>query len=84
VIARTDARGVATLLRLDDGAPLAPGEFSIQLVAKNGNWTIATDAWFFKEGEGARWAGARYGEFRVDAGGRALLVGLRGADLRTL
>jgi uncharacterized membrane-anchored protein len=84
VIARTDARGVATLLRLDDGAPLAPGEFSIQLVAKNGNWTIATDAWFFKEGEGARWAGARYGEFRIDAGGRALLVGLRGADLRTL
>jgi hypothetical protein len=37
--------------------------------------------WFFKEGEGARWANARYREFRIDADGRALLVGLRGAGL---
>jgi uncharacterized membrane-anchored protein len=75
---------VATLLRRDTGAPLAPGEFVIELTPKNGQWTVVTDAWFFAEGEAERWAKARYGEFRVDAKGRALLVGLRGAQLETL
>jgi uncharacterized membrane-anchored protein len=84
VVARADAHGVASLLRLDDGRPLAAGEFVIQLVTKNSEWTIATDAWYFREGEGARWAKAKYGEFRVDPDGRALLVGLRGPNLEKL
>ncbi|MCW7539681.1 GDYXXLXY domain-containing protein [Aquabacterium sp. A7-Y] len=84
VVARRDARGVATLLRLDEGAPLAAGELLIELTPKNGRWVLVSDAWFFKEGEAERWAAARYGEFRVDAHGRALLVGLRGANLERL
>lgn len=84
VVARRDARGVATLLRLDTGAALAADELRIELTPKNGRWVLVTDAWFFKEGEAERWAGARFGEFRVDAAGRALLVGLRGADLQAL
>jgi uncharacterized membrane-anchored protein len=84
VVTRRDERGVATLLRRDTGAPLAPGEFVIELTPKNGQWTVVTDAWFFAEGEGERWAKARYGEFRVDGKGRALLVGLRGAQLEAL
>jgi uncharacterized membrane-anchored protein len=83
-IARVDSRGVATLVRLDDGKPLAAGEIRIQLVEKNNDWAIATDAWYFQEGEAGRWAGARYGEFRIDHDGNALLVGLRGADLKKL
>src|SRR5207248_6657431 len=82
VVARRDDRGVATLLRLDAGTPLAPDELRIELTPKNGRWTLVTDAWFFREGEGERWARAKYGEFRVDADGRALLVGLRGAGLQ--
>ena len=35
-------------------------------------------------GSWARWERARYGEFRVDAAGRALLVGLRGPALQPL
>jgi uncharacterized membrane-anchored protein len=84
VIARRDARGVATLLRLANGQPLGPGEFLFELTPKDGRWMLVSDAWFFKEGEGARWAQARYGEFRLETDGRALLVGLRGADLQTL
>jgi uncharacterized membrane-anchored protein len=84
VVARTDARGIATLLRIDDGRSLAPDEFRIQLVTKHRGWTIATDAWYFKEGESARWAGAKYGEFRIDGNGTALLVGLRGPGLEQL
>jgi uncharacterized membrane-anchored protein len=84
VVARTDARGIATLLRIDDGRSLAQDEFRIRLVTKHRGWTIATDAWYFKEGESARWARAKYGDFRIDGNGTALLVGLRGPDLEQL
>ena len=59
-------------------------ELRIELAPKNGDWVLVTDAWFFKEGEAERWAQAKYGEFRVGKDGRALLVGLRGADLKAL
>jgi hypothetical protein len=84
-VAVRDTRGVATLRRYDRGeGALAPGEFRIQLTRKPQGWTVVTDAWFFAEGEARRWEAARFGEFRVDARGRALLVGLRGADLAPL
>lgn len=80
-----DDRGVARLERLvQPGQALAPGELRVELTARAGRWTVATDAWFFAEGDGQRWSRARYGEFRVDADGRALLVGLADADLRLI
>ena len=54
------------------------------LTPKDGNWVLVSDAWFFKEGEAARWEKARYGEFRVLPDGRALLVGMRGPELEKL
>ncbi len=84
VVARLDANGVATPLRLHDGGALAPDELRIDLTPKNGRWVLVSDAWFFSEGEAERWARARYGEFRVDASGGALLVGLRGPKLEAL
>jgi uncharacterized membrane-anchored protein len=83
-VARRDERGVLTLLRLDDGTPLAADERRIELTPKGGRWILVTDAWFFREGEAQRWSGARFGEFRIDDSGRALMVGLRGADLQPL
>lgn len=85
VAVMVDAVGVARQARL-----LAPGEsppagaLVLTLTPKDGGWTFVSDAWFFKEGEGARWQAARYGEFRVDEDGRALLVGLVGEDLQPL
>lgn len=84
LVMRRDAHGVATAQRLDDGGPLAAEEFRIELTPKDGRWILVSDAWFFAEGEAARWAPARYGEFRVGPDGRALLVGLRGAELQPL
>jgi uncharacterized membrane-anchored protein len=84
VVARTDGRGIVQMLRFHDGHPLGRGEFLVDLVLKNNRWTFVTDAWYFKEGEAARWSRARYGEFRVAPDGGALLVGLRGADLEPL
>lgn len=84
MIARRDERGVATLVRLDDGTPLAAEEFRFELTPKDGRWILVSDAWFFREGEAQRWQPAKYGEFRVDPGGKALLVGLRGPNLEAL
>jgi len=84
VVARRDARGVLTVLRIDEGAPLAADELRFELTPKDGRWILVSDAWFFSEGEARRWEAAKYGEFRVDSTGRALLVGLRGAKLEAL
>ena len=84
VVAKRDARGVAVALRADSGAPLANDELRVELAPKNDRWVLVTDAWYFKEGEAERWAQAKFGEFRVGADGRALLVGLCGADLGAL
>jgi uncharacterized membrane-anchored protein len=84
IIVARDARGVATFRRLDDGSARTAGEIALEMKRKGGRWMLASDAWFFEEGEGDRWATARYGEFRVAPDGRALLVGLRGADLQPL
>ena len=84
IVALRDSRGVITLLRRDRGEPLAPNELRIELTPLHGDWGFVSDAWSFSEGEAARWAGAKYGEFRVARNGQALLVGLRGANLEKL
>jgi len=85
VVATRNERGVARLLRLrNPGVALAADEFVIELSPKNGGWVLVTDAWFFREGDDARWATARYGEFRVAGDGKALLVGMADADLKPI
>lgn len=84
LVLRLDARGVVSARRPDDGSALQAGELLIRLVPRGGHWVLVTDAFHFPEGEGERWAQARFGEFRVDADGKALLVGLRGEDLAPL
>lgn len=84
LVFKRDAQGVATPERQHRGEALAPDELIIQMVHKHSRWVLVTDAFYFKEGEAARWAVARYGEFRVDADGQALLVGLRGDRLAPL
>ena len=85
VVARRDARGVATLLRMQrDAEPLAEGEFLIELTPKDGRWILVSDAWFFREGEAKRFEAAKFGEFRVRADGKALLVGVADAQLQPI
>lgn len=85
VVARRDARGVAQLLRYARaGEPLAADELRVELTPREGRWTLVSNAWFFREGDARRWEAARFGEFRVDGDGRALLVGLADAQLRTI
>lgn len=81
---QVDAQARALHWRADDATPLAPNERRVELSPKAGRWMLVSDAWFFAEGEAARWQAARWGEFRVQADGRALLVGLRGEQLQPL
>jgi uncharacterized membrane-anchored protein len=84
VVASRDTRGIAKLLRIHDGNALPANEFLIELTPRTGGWMLVSDAWYFREGEAKRWENAKYGEFRVTSDGRALLVGLRGANLEKL
>lgn len=85
LVLRREAQGIARPVRMDDGtAPLADGEIRLPLTHKAGRWVLVTDAFFFKEGEALRWEAARFGEFRIDPSGRALLVTLRGENLAGL
>lgn len=85
VVARLDARGVALLSRLHrPGEALAADELLIELTPKDGAWTLVSDAFFFEEGQGQRYEAARFGEFRVDGQGRALLVALADEQLRRI
>lgn len=85
LVLRREAQGIARPVRMDDGtAPLADGEIRLPLTHKAGRWVLVTDAFFFKEGEAQRWEAARFGEFRIDPSGRALLVTLGGENLAGL
>ncbi|MBI2381610.1 MAG: GDYXXLXY domain-containing protein [Gammaproteobacteria bacterium] len=84
-IGRRDERGILALERIGlANTPLQAGELRVELSPKDGGWTLVTDGWFFKEGEGERWEKARYGEFRVTAEGRALLVGMADGELKPI
>jgi uncharacterized membrane-anchored protein len=84
LVLQRDGRGVHTPVRLDKGAPLQDGELYIELTPKNGSWILVSDAWYFREGDAPLWATARFGEFRVTANGRALLVGMADAALQPI
>jgi uncharacterized membrane-anchored protein len=45
---------------------------------------FASNAFFFQEGDAKLYEGARYGEFRVNGKGEAILTALRGKDLAPL
>ncbi|MGO4305171.1 GDYXXLXY domain-containing protein [Cupriavidus sp. RAF12] len=89
VVIRRDASQVGHLVRLHEGGPLAEGEKLLRVQNVPSRWggtmvQVSTDAWFFQEGQAERFASARYGEFRVDANGQALLVGMRDEHLQPL
>jgi uncharacterized membrane-anchored protein len=88
-VIRLDDKGVASFVRAHDGEPLATGERLLRYQFSTGRWgnttvKISTDAYFFEEGMADAFAKARYGEFRVDASGQALLVSMRNEQLELL
>jgi uncharacterized membrane-anchored protein len=84
-VGKLSTQGVLELTRLvSQDAQIAADERRVQLTAKDGRWTVVTDAWFFAEGDAQRWEAARFGEFRVLPDGRALLVGMADEKLQAI
>lgn len=80
-----DPRGVASYARLlREGEEARPAEVALHYRMRGGQVKFATNAWFFEEGQGALYAPARYGEFRVDDRGGLLLTGMRDENLQPL
>jgi uncharacterized membrane-anchored protein len=84
IVAALDQSSIAKYQRLDDRTPLAPNEVLLRYRVRNGEIKFAANAFFFQEGTAQRYAGARYGEFRVAPDGELLLTGLRGKELQPL
>ncbi|TFL11537.1 DUF4401 domain-containing protein [Pusillimonas caeni] len=71
------------------GSPVQPAgsdydDVFLEFRLRGSQVRVVTDAWFFPEGQAARFERARYGEFRVDQDGAGLLTGLLDERLRPL
>ncbi len=89
IVIRRDARNEGHFVRIHQGEPLADGERLLRVQNAPSRWggnavKVSTDAWFFQEGQGNRYARAKFGEFRVDASGQALLVDMRDEGLAAM
>ncbi|MBV7315993.1 GDYXXLXY domain-containing protein [Shewanella sp. NIFS-20-20] len=58
------------------GEGVEPGQLLMKYRWRNGQVMLATNAFFFEEGQGSTFATARYGYFKVDDDGELLLVSL--------
>jgi len=77
-VVRLDSNNVAQLIRLQqDITPLEAGEKLIKYTSPNG-WStnIGAESYFFQEGQGEKFANAKYGGVKIDKSGNSLLVGL--------
>lgn len=70
----------AELVGLYHEQPLGPHQQLLIFRKRGDSVRLASDAFFFEEGQGERFANARYGELRVADDGEAVLIGLRDAD----
>jgi uncharacterized membrane-anchored protein len=85
LVVALDGRGVATFRRIYvPGTPRAPDERLLRYRVRHDQVRLATDAFFFQEGQAPLYQGARYGEFRLGPEGEHLLTGLRDAALQPL
>ena len=79
IVVGLDGRNVGHFRRFADRRPLAADEVVLRYRIRGGQPRLATDAYFFEEGQANVFANAAYGEFRVGADGEMILTGLRDA-----
>src|SRR5476649_995654 len=74
VIVELDAQRRAVRAEFDHGQILRAQDVVMKYHFSEHGLNIGTRSYFFQEGHAERFAGARYGEFRVDKEGTALLT----------
>jgi len=85
LILKPDEHGVAQPVRVQAAPqPHDAQEVVLRYRLRAGGVRIVTNAYFFPEGQGEHYEGARYGELRVDDSGTGLLVNLLDGDFKPL
>jgi uncharacterized membrane-anchored protein len=70
----------AVFVALYKGQSMTPGQHLLQFRKRGESVRLASDAFFFEEGQWQTYSGARFGEIRVDDEGSAVLIALRDAE----
>jgi uncharacterized membrane-anchored protein len=83
IVVSLDKNEVATFLRVYQGEILPEGEYLL-FYRNRGGVRLGAESFMFQEGDADLYSKARYGELKVDASGKSVLVGLRGEDFRPL
>lgn len=84
LVLRLDEKGVGAYLRFDDGSPISKNEVRIRYRIRSGVPGLASNSFFFQEGEARRYTGAKYAELRVAENGESIITGLRDENLNSL
>ncbi len=74
---------VAEFIRIHREEELGSGEYLL-LYRNRGGLRLGAESFFFQEGDADLYAGARFGELKVDESGKSVLIGLRGEDFAPL
>jgi uncharacterized membrane-anchored protein len=80
VVVELAANGEAGFVGLYQGQQLSQSQRVLRFRRRGGSVRLASDAYFFEEGQWPTFADARFGELRVDGDGDSVLTGLRDAD----
>ncbi|TNE51403.1 MAG: hypothetical protein EP343_04725 [Deltaproteobacteria bacterium] len=85
LVIRLSQKKVAHFVRVHSpNKPLQAGERLIVYKFRKNRFQVGADAFFFQEGHGKYYSRAQYGEYRLDASGKTLLIGLCDSKLRRL
>ena len=84
IVVELAADGEAGFVTLYRGQPLEQAQRILRFRRRGESVRLASDAYFFEEGQWKTYAEARYGELRVDSHGDAVLIGLRDVEGRRL
>ncbi|MEM7395865.1 MAG: GDYXXLXY domain-containing protein [Verrucomicrobiota bacterium] len=84
IVLALDGRNVGRFARLDDGGPLNDDETLLKYRRTREGYRFGLESFFFEEGEGEKYSGARYANVRISDKGMPVLVDLVGEKLEAL
>ncbi|QDF67969.1 GDYXXLXY domain-containing protein [Shewanella sp. SNU WT4] len=84
VLVALDDNQQASFLQIYDGKALGAKQLLIKYRLRDGEIKLASNAFFFEEGQAAAFESARFGYFKVATNGDLLLVSLHDKDFRNL
>jgi uncharacterized membrane-anchored protein len=84
IVVAVEATGNADYVALYQGQPLESNQRLLSFRKRGDSVRLASDAYFFQEGEWQTYRNAQYGELRVDDVGDAILTGLRDSTFTRL